>query len=1336
MDHLIARPAPVGPPGPDPATFPAGTVIAGRFTLAAPAGRGGMGSVYRATDTRSGQSVALKLLHADSADALQRFTREAAVLASLQHPGIVSYVAHGTADNGLPFLAMEWLEGEDLARRLARQPLSLEESLSLLRSAAQALAAAHQHGVIHRDLKPSNLFLRNAEPAHVVLLDFGLARHVLPSQAMTVSQMVLGTPGYMAPEQASSQLQLTPGADVFSLGCVLYECLTGQRPFSAPHLVAALAKIMFAEPEPLSAWRPGLPSALQGLIDRMLAKEPARRLPDASQLLVALETLGVSLGAGADATAPESAPPLHLAGAEQHLVSVLLAAPRSLMEQAADEHGSRRALRDSLRTLLAPHGAQVELLADGSLVLTLVASHGSATDPAALAARCALLLQERWPEAAVVLTTGRGRLDQHRPVGEAMDRAGQLLRQVELPPTTAAATPVLVDEVTAGLLGPGFQLSRPQPGVFLLHGESLSADASRPLLGKPTSCVGREQELTLLELTFNTCVQESTAQAVLVTAPAGAGKSRLRHEFLRRLERHAPGALVLQGRGDPMSAGSADGLLGQTLRRLCDISCGEALEERRARLARRLALHLPADRARECIEFLGELCGIPFPDEHSPRLRAARGDPRLMSTQVGRALVSFLRAESAHRPVLLVLEDLHWGDVLSVRLMDEALRELAEQPFMVLALARPQVEQLFAGPWAQRMQGMHLRGLSRKASARLAREVFGPEAPDTLIDRLVAQAAGNALFLEELIRGVAEGRGEAAPETVLAMLQARLGWLEPGARQVLLAASFFGSAFWSGGVRALLGPESSPESVEAHLQQLVALEMIELQPTSRFPGECEYGFHHALVRDAAYGLVADSHKPRGHLLAGQWLEERGEGDPQVLAEHARLGQQTERAIHFYARAAEQLLDRHDMQGLERCLEAAMALGPSEELLARLHVLKAIAAVWMDDLATVYELGSVVHSRLKAGSVRWCKLIDGLCMGSGLSAQKEYLLTLHQLLLDTEPEPEARPAYYLSLCFMGSMSYYLGALREADACFERLEHKGRDILAQDGAVRGWRNTVYSFRALYVTSGPWQALTWAEQAEQSLQEAGTERHMVPALGWMAQALLALGDLKGAVARGRQGLEMALRAAHRLGISLAQKNLAMVLADSPEPAHQQEAKALALKGVETQSANQMYLGCAHLVLARVAAKGGALDEAEAQARKACEVLAPFVPMLAEARWRLGAVLLARGLAAEARQAVELTLHEAAAVGNGGRARVGLFQVRAEACFAQGDTAAGEQALRGALQCLREHAGEIPEGALRERFLRQVPENARTLELALQRWGAAALWSVSAEGGIPRAR
>jgi serine/threonine protein kinase len=271
-----------------------GSVFANRFEIEGRAGAGGMGAVYRARDRYTSERVALKLLHPEGsgAQASERFDREARLLSELRHPGIVSYVAHGEAPDGRRFLAMEWLDGEDLAARLLRGPLSLDDSLLLLRRVAEALGVAHARGVVHRDLKPGNVFLVGGDVARPKLLDFGIARRLVSSRAMTRAGALVGTPDYMAPEQARGQGDITPSADVFSLGCVLYECLAGQPPFAAEHMAAVLARILFEDPPPLDERRPDVPAAVSSLVERMLAKYPAQRLAGAGALLVELDALG------------------------------------------------------------------------------------------------------------------------------------------------------------------------------------------------------------------------------------------------------------------------------------------------------------------------------------------------------------------------------------------------------------------------------------------------------------------------------------------------------------------------------------------------------------------------------------------------------------------------------------------------------------------------------------------------------------------------------------------------------------------------------------------------------------------------------------------------------------------------------------------------------------------------------------------------------------------------------------------------------------------------------------------------------------------------------------
>jgi serine/threonine protein kinase len=253
-------------------------------------GVGGMGQVYRARDHRLEREVALKLLApglASSPDALQRFARETRAVASLSHPGILAIFDVGEAD-GVPFAVTELLRGETLRAALKRGPVPWLRAAELLGFLADALTAAHERGIVHRDLKPENLFL--TEDGRIKVLDFGLARtHGLesPEDAHTTAGLVLGTVGYMSPEQARAE-PAGPPADVFALGCVLHEMLCGKRPFAQAVAVDELWATLHGEPAALSA--PGVPLDLDELRRRCLDRNPERR-PSARELASALRLL-------------------------------------------------------------------------------------------------------------------------------------------------------------------------------------------------------------------------------------------------------------------------------------------------------------------------------------------------------------------------------------------------------------------------------------------------------------------------------------------------------------------------------------------------------------------------------------------------------------------------------------------------------------------------------------------------------------------------------------------------------------------------------------------------------------------------------------------------------------------------------------------------------------------------------------------------------------------------------------------------------------------------------------------------------------------------------------
>jgi WD40 repeat protein/serine/threonine protein kinase len=271
-----------------------GTPCLGPYHIRRVLGSGGMGVVYLAEDTLLKRQVALKVLRpslAANPSARARFLREARAAAALEHDHIVTIHQVGEAD-GVPFLVMPLLRGETLEDRLKREKsLAPAEAQRIGREVAAALVAAHEHGLIHRDVKPGNIWLE-AGSGRVKLLDFGLARAATEETHLTQTGLIVGTPAYMAPEQARGEA-LDGRSDLFSLGCVLYRALTGQPAFAGSNSLAILTALATHDPPPVRKLAPAVPPALGDLVMKLLAKEPANRCPSAQAVLDALREEGV-----------------------------------------------------------------------------------------------------------------------------------------------------------------------------------------------------------------------------------------------------------------------------------------------------------------------------------------------------------------------------------------------------------------------------------------------------------------------------------------------------------------------------------------------------------------------------------------------------------------------------------------------------------------------------------------------------------------------------------------------------------------------------------------------------------------------------------------------------------------------------------------------------------------------------------------------------------------------------------------------------------------------------------------------------------------------------------
>jgi hypothetical protein len=292
-DGALLRDAGEPPPPPSSSPLAPGAVLFDRFVVEELIGRGGMAKVFRGRDRETGGQVAIKVTQASSAEEVERSEREARLLLQLHHPSIVRHIADGRGADGTPYLVMEWLEGEDLAARLRRGPLDAVDTVVLGARVADALGAAHAVGIVHRDIKPSNIFLRDGLVDRATVLDFGVARPSWQeaSSVATRTGVLLGTLGYMAPEQALGAKTADAGADVFSLGCVLFECLVGARLFGGSHAVEVLANLLTQPIRHPKDLVPGVPDGLDALVVRMLSRERAARPSDCTAIGRAFEGL-------------------------------------------------------------------------------------------------------------------------------------------------------------------------------------------------------------------------------------------------------------------------------------------------------------------------------------------------------------------------------------------------------------------------------------------------------------------------------------------------------------------------------------------------------------------------------------------------------------------------------------------------------------------------------------------------------------------------------------------------------------------------------------------------------------------------------------------------------------------------------------------------------------------------------------------------------------------------------------------------------------------------------------------------------------------------------------
>lgn len=1289
-----------------------GSAVAGRFEVVELVDSGGMGSVYRAVDLLDGRrAIALKVIRdqpaphsgglsigspeprtsLDTQQLLDSFQREAELLANLRHPSIVKYVLHGRTASGAPYLAMEWVEGEDLKTKLRREPLTVAQTLRLGLRVAEGLAAAHRVGVIHRDIKPSNILLPNGNVDQAKIADFGIAQF---------TQFVLirgGTPGYMAPELHLERSHIDARADVYSLGLLLTRCLSTTETRDNLQGSEDLPTATVVENKSSSVVDGttlglSVPTELDDLLRRMLSTDRSLRPAHGGVVASHLQALVSRLDIDDSSV---------LSAHERQLVGVI--------RVQLDPHA--RPARDEITEVLSKFGATQRSLDLFGLVITLE-SHVSEGDHTLRAALCALDVRRVCPTADVALVLGQIPPQTQQSLVSAAERLLEADTANSNP--GVEERPILIDPRAANLFDVRFDVERGDTVCRLLRPRRELA-AGRLLLGRPSPWVGRTGEVDRLLLTYLDAAASRSPRAILLHGEAGMGKSRLVQELISGLESSTAPPTVWIARGDPVSAGSPFSLLAQLVHAMAGIAEGETMAIRQAKLHRRLSEFFQGPELKRVEAFLGELSRTPYPSDFCLQLLVARQDPQFMSEQTRRAWEDLISVVSAKQPLVIVLDDCQWGDLATLRYCDHSMRSPATGALTLMVLARPG-----ASPWAALEGGpgvtrIQLEPLSGSDCAAFLNQVLGDDLTPDLLRRIIERAKGNPLLLEELARAVGQRGDDELEDTISALMHARLQSLGFDARQILRAGSVFGPVFWLDGVVALRQRGSSAAIVREWLDELVDQELVVRRPTSRYPGEEEYEFHNLSIRDAAYSMLTEGDTVAAHRSVARWLSERGESNSYILAEHFRLGAELDEAARFYVEAGRQASTRNEFEAVREITERGLACTQSGELQGSLELLRAETEACMGRHADASRFALLAMEDLPESSPRWLAAAGEASVASARIGEHYRVLEVITRLDEIDPTVSGGGVELMGIVRAAVPLTASGHSRTAVQLLDSVERALQILAERNPDARGPYHSARALRGV-CTGELASALFEMEAAAREFESAGSLR-----TAWEHQASGGFMCLElGMIARGEDLLMGVIRTTEGVGLhhlnAVAKHNLGRRIA---EVGRVEEGRALersALKAFQAHG-NRRMEGLTHAFLGRIALLGDDPLEAELHARRGLELLERESGSKIVALATLAQVLLsverpqdAIGYAQQAfKQLQELELvHE-------GESLTRL--AHAEALWGCGRTEEALHAIEDARIDVLERAERLGATDVRYGFLNRVPENAAILRHA-QEW------------------
>ncbi len=782
-------------------------------------GAGGMATVYRAYQPSMDRHVAIKVIRSnDLQDPLmrERFRREARLIARLEHPHLLP-VYDFDGDHDPPYIVMRYLEGGTLRQVLAQGELPHSEVLYMLRQVAATLDYAHRQGVVHRDLKPSNIMIDREGNAFVT--DFGIARVSGPDQQLTADGQLVGTPAYMSPEQARGDSDVDAAADIYALGAMVFEMLTGSQLYQHESgLGMLMAQLNDAIPSARER-NPKVPEAVDQVIRTAAAKDRKQRYPSAGALV---NDLAKAL------KTKEANSPTRLQALTQTLSLEQLRAfeQSSKGDAKKKETPSNATPSEQQRQMTALFvdvtelaGAYYEMGKDAETVRARMDSLWGRFDE--IAREDGGVIQSRTDDVGLALW-GRARINEDDP--ERAIRAALRMRELTLQearvafgpawepteenplPFSAGITtgPVLLERAAdtgsytasgatitlagrvkeaapAGTILVSHDTFAQALGVFTAHAheplrirgrkdpiEVYVVTAVKPrafrlkargIEGVEIKMIGREIELRLLQEALTLTIEDGETQVVTVVGEAGVGKSRLLFEFSNWSELVDQVFWLFEARATQPSMLQPYSLTRDLFSFRFQILDSDPLDVVHAKFVKGVAQFLGAgDEAKA--ELIGQLVGFDFSDR--PAVAEALKDTEAFRRRALEHLGEFFTAASRVNPVVIHLEDVHWADDRSLDLINNLVRENEKLPMFVLAMARPSLYER-RPQWGEGQrfhERIQLEPLSQLSSRRLVRELLKlvPEVPAALRDLVVERADGNPFYIEELIKALIDDR--------------------------------------------------------------------------------------------------------------------------------------------------------------------------------------------------------------------------------------------------------------------------------------------------------------------------------------------------------------------------------------------------------------------------------------------------------------------------------------------------------------------------------------------------------------------------------------------------